>query len=66
MAWIHKGRKYWYHNGKRYSCKFRKKTRQQFLKEYSIKRKKYKALDDMFFKDHIIDFDLYVKLQKQI
>ena len=21
MAWIYRGRKYWYHNGKRYSCK---------------------------------------------
>lgn len=39
MAWIHNGRKYWYHKGKRYSCKIRrtkrlsKATQQRYLND---------------------------------
>ena len=27
MSWIYNGRKYWYHNGKKYSCKVKRKKK---------------------------------------
>ena len=31
MAWIHKGRKYWYHNGKRYSRRLKRRNNGYFV-----------------------------------
>ena len=49
MAWIHRGRKYWYHNGKRYSRRLKRKINNGYFvapkKLYTIKDIKIKTHD---------------------
>ena len=49
MAWIHRGRKYWYHNGKRYSRRLKRKRNNGYFvapkKLYTIKDIKIKTHD---------------------
>lgn len=42
MAWIHRGRKYWYHNGKRYSRRLkRKRNNGYFVAPKKIEKSKH-------------------------